>query len=452
MILKFNIKKILFLIALLLIILFGVFVVTANEMPKYKGFMFFFLILILIDFYVWSYAKNIINNKLKTLKYFLFSFFWFTLFLSLIFFIASLFANIKDWNHNFRTYMLGLMILFYFPKFIFSIYLLIADVLRVLKFIYTFLFKRNKFLQKFPNKRWKPLLLFGNLVAFSTFCILLYGMIKPFNNFKINTVELYFNDKLPENFDNFKIVQISDLHLGSMTSTKPVKQIIDIVNDLKPDIILFTGDLVNYSTSEAFVFKDELKQMKAPLGVYAILGNHDYGEYVKWENDNDKIRNFQELIEFYRETGWNLLLNKNIQIHKDTSFINIIGVENWGKSKRFPKKGNIDTAIKYIDTNIFSILLSHDPSYWEYVISKKYPFINLTLSGHTHGMQIGYKSEEHVWSPAQFIYKYWEGLYKNDGQENQYLYVNTGIGVIGYPGRIGIKPEITLIKLYKLKN
>jgi hypothetical protein len=449
MFLKLNFKKIGLSILLLTAIIIGVFLVTAHEMPKYKSFMVFFLFLILSDFYLWNYAKNIILKQIGIIKIFLWLGFWFTLFLSFVFFITSLIVDIKDWNTVFRTYITGGMLILYSPKIFAVFFLLLSDIFRLIRFVFTFLFRRNRFTQKFPNKRLKLLLIIGNAGALTIFTLLLWGMIFSEFDFKVRKISFHIKN-LPTAFNGLKIVQISDLHLGSWYGKKPLIRAVEIINDLKPDLIFFTGDLVNYTTSETYNYKDVLGKLRATKGIYSILGNHDYGEYVKWDTETDKAKNMKDLIDFEHNIGWNLLMNSNARIQKDSSFIYIAGVENWGKNPRFPKKGNLNQALQGIDTNAFIILLSHDPSHWSEIVSKDYQYIALTLSGHTHGMQLGISTDDFEWSPAQYIYKNWAGLYKNEfSKKEQYHYVNRGLGVIGYPGRIGIKPEITLIELNK---
>ncbi|MCX6229950.1 MAG: metallophosphoesterase [Bacteroidetes bacterium] len=438
-----------FIIIAILIIaaLIGVFYVTANEMPKYKGFMLFFFFIISLDFYLWFSVRKFFQRNKGIVKYLLIFTYWLSIILCFIFFISQLSVDIKSWNAVYRTYLTGIMMVLFSTKLIAILFLCIADLLRFLKFAYTFIFKRNKFQQKFSNPRWKPLLFLGNTIAIFFLFLLINGMINGEFDFKIKKINLTFK-QLPPVFDKLKIVQISDIHLGSWYGKAPLERAVKMINDLHPDIICFTGDLVNYTTSEAFKYEDILKELKAPLGIYSILGNHDYGEYVVWKNEKARDENMLELYALEKRIGWHLLLNSNISIKKDSSSIYIAGVENWGKSARFQKKGDINKAINGIDSNAFTILLSHDPSHWDIIISKNYQKIPLTLSGHTHGMQMGLVTNNIEWSPSSFIYKHWAGLYSNPDSKNpQYLYVNRGLGVIGYPGRVGIMPEITLFEL-----
>ncbi len=271
------------------------------------------------------------------------------------------------------------------------------------------------------------------------------GMLKWVHDFRISRVSLRLQG-LPLAFDGFKIIQISDLHLGSWSSISQLEEAVELINAESPDLIVFTGDLVNYSTDEAFRFKETLSQLQAGKGVYAILGNHDYGDYMNWPSPDAKKKNMQDLHDFYYQLGWKLLKNSHDTITIDGESIGLIGVENWSSNKRFPRLGNVEKASKGLGPVPVKILLSHDPSHFE-TIEEKHTDIQLTLSGHTHGFQFGIEIPGIKWSPAQYMYKKWAGLYESN-QNNQYLYVNRGLGSIGYPGRIGILPEITVINLF----
>jgi predicted MPP superfamily phosphohydrolase len=271
--------------------------------------------------------------------------------------------------------------------------------------------------------------------------------VKWASDFRIRQINLNF-PKLPRAFEGLRMVQISDLHLGSWASVDPIEEAARIINDLEPDVVLFTGDLVNYSTDEAYRFREALRGIKAKHGVYAILGNHDYGDYVNWPSEEAKQNNMVALYDFFGEIGWKLLRNQNDVIEVDGEKLAFIGVENWSANHRFPKLGNLTKALDGVQDIPVKILLSHDPTHWEKEVSINYPDIDLTLSGHTHGFQFGVELKHFRWSFAQYIYKYWAGLYQAEAaQKPQYLYVNRGLGMIGYPGRVGILPEITLITL-----
>lgn len=281
-------------------------------------------------------------------------------------------------------------------------------------------------------------LLFGGTI----FGSLLYGMTNRYN-YQIRKIKLAFKD-LPESFRNLRIIHISDIHSGSLIDKKAVEKGIQMIMDQKPDLILFTGDLVNDRHEEAIDFVPIFSQLKAPLGVYSVLGNHDYGDYVQWPSQTDKINNLNALKDLHRQMGWRLLLDEHHTIQKGEHQIALLGVQNTSFKSRFHTYGDLNKAYQGSEDKSFKILMSHDPSHWDGEINQKYKDIHLTLSGHTHGMQFGVEIPWLKWSPVQYIYKQWAGLYQ---QDEQYLYVNRGFGFLGYPGRVGIMPEITLIEL-----
>jgi len=325
-----------------------------------------------------------------------------------------------------------------------------ADLYRIILFVFKHARakKTGKPIHQGANmNRGKFLRTVGLATGGLFFSGMVIGMVKWAHDFRVRRVSLNF-PHLPGPFDGLRIVQISDLHLGSWASVDPIEEAAQIINELNPDLVLFTGDLVNYSTKEAFRFREALRDIKARHGVYAILGNHDYGDYVNWPSEADKLENMTSLYSFFNEIGWKLLRNENHILEIEGERLALIGVENWSASNRFPKLGNLGKAIAGAEDSPVKILMSHDPTHWEKEVSLKYQDIDLTLSGHTHGFQFGVELKHFKWSFAQYVYKYWAGLYKNEETEkSQYLYVNRGLGMIGYPGRVGILPEITLFTL-----
>lgn len=274
------------------------------------------------------------------------------------------------------------------------------------------------------------------------------GFINGIGNrykYQIKKVKVKFPN-LPAAFSGLKIVQISDIHSGSFDNPEAVQRGVQMALDLKPDIIFFTGDLVNDRSTEVGEYQKIFAQLKAPMGVYSILGNHDYGDYVSWSSPEDKLANLNMLKQIHADMGWRLMMNEHIILERGQDKIALLGIENWGAKAHFPKYGSMKNAYEGLtQKNIpFKILLSHDPSHWTNQVTSEYPDIDLTLSGHTHGMQFGVEIPWLKWSPVQYIYKYWAGLY-NEG--TQYLYVNRGFGFLGYQGRFGILPEITLLEL-----
>jgi predicted MPP superfamily phosphohydrolase len=282
------------------------------------------------------------------------------------------------------------------------------------------------------------------IIAAIPFVGLLYGLTRGRHYYKVRKETIYFDD-LPQAFDGFTITQLSDIHSGSFTSQKGVEKGVSMVNDQKSDLILFTGDLVNNQASEMDRWIPVFSQLKAPYGKFSVLGNHDYGDYMKWESEGHKHANLGRLKKVHGEIGFKLLLNESINIEKNGQAIALIGVENWGKGG-FHKYGDLEKAAAKVPAGEFKILMSHDPSHWDAVTLGHDQHIHLTLSGHTHGAQFGLELFGFKWSPIKYIYKQWAGLY----QENEkYLYVNRGFGFLGLKGRVGIWPEITVITLKK---
>ena len=274
------------------------------------------------------------------------------------------------------------------------------------------------------------------------FFSLLYGFGNKYN-YKLVKKKISLNG-LPLAFKGFKIIHISDIHSGSLKDKAAVLKGIELIEKQNADIVLFTGDLVNDRASEMQDWMDVFGKIKAPNGVFSTLGNHDYGDYVKWDTVEEKKQNLEALKQVHHDLGWRLLMNENISIEKNGEKIKIVGIENWGAKARFPKYGKMDLAMQGVNKEDVAILLSHDPSHWEAEVIPKYSNVQLTLSGHTHGMQFGLENPYFKWSPVQWVYKQWAGIYDNKDQQ---LYVNRGFGFLGYPGRVGILPEITLIEL-----
>ena len=279
-------------------------------------------------------------------------------------------------------------------------------------------------------------------VSSTLFFSLLYGFG---NKYKYQLVHKKVAIKnLPQAFKGFKIVHISDIHSGSLKETAAVQKGIDLIQKQHPDLILFTGDLVNDRAVEMQDWTGIFGQLSAPKGVYSTLGNHDYGDYVQWPSSAEKEANLTALKEVHASMGWRLLMNEHVTIEHEGAQIKLVGIENWGAKARFPKYGQMDKAMDGVDPKEVIVLMSHDPSHWEAQVLTEYPQVDLMLSGHTHGMQFGLENPYFKWSPVQWVYKQWAGLYQ---QGDQKLYVNRGFGFLGYPGRVGIMPEITLLEL-----
>jgi predicted MPP superfamily phosphohydrolase len=282
----------------------------------------------------------------------------------------------------------------------------------------------------------------GLIFAGIPFTSMLYGITKGKYDFRVKKVKLAF-DNLPKAFDGFKILHISDIHSGSFDSREAIMDGIKLINQQEADVVLFTGDLVNNDSREIIPFIEDFKTLKAPYGVYSVLGNHDYGDYKKWDSVQAKQENMELLYQYQKEMGFQLLNNENSILTKGEDVIGIYGVENWGNLP-FPQKGDLDKALSGSEDVDFKVLLSHDPTHWDKKVVSHPVHFDLTLSGHTHGMQFGVDIPGFKWSPIKYIYPQWAGLY---AKGKQYLYVNRGFGFLGFPGRVGIWPEITSIEL-----
>jgi uncharacterized protein len=268
--------------------------------------------------------------------------------------------------------------------------------------------------------------------------------VKGAFDYKIHTVKVIL-PKLPNEFNGLKIVQISDIHSGSFISTTHIEEAIKIVLEQKADLIFFTGDLVNNEATETAPFIEILSRVKAPMGVYSVLGNHDYGDYIAWDSKAAKAKNLEDLKNIHAQLGWKLMMNEHVALKRGDAEIALLGIENWGGNLNFPKYGDMKKAHAGTENYPVKLLLSHDPSHFSMQVKHDYKDVDITFSGHTHGFQFGVEIPGFKWSPSQYVYKQWAGLYP---EGNQYLYVNRGLGFLGYPGRVGIKPEITVMELF----
>ena len=316
--------------------------------------------------------------------------------------------------------------------------LLLEDITRLIKAI----FRKPTNAPRIPSRR-KFVSTLGWGLAAIPFASILYSIFKGKYNYKVWKYTLYF-DNLPKAFDGYRITQISDIHCGSFDNYEKIRYGVELINSQKSDVILFTGDLVNNLANEVHNWKSLFATLQAPDGVFSIMGNHDYGDYSSWETPEAKQQNLEHLFQLQKQMGWQLLLNEHCYLERDGEKIALIGVENWGHG-RFSKYGDLNKAMEGVNTEDFKILMSHDPTHWQEVVLPENKDIQLTLSGHTHGMQCGIEIPGWLkWSPSQYIYKYWGGIYEEGGK---YLNVNRGFGYHAFPGRLGVWPEITVIEL-----
>jgi len=399
-------------------------------------FLFFFtLISIFFDFYFYQIVKK--YNRNKWIK-FLIPIYWsFTIITITNFF---LYAFQFELGYYYKTITFNIIIGNFISKVLSLPFILIDDLRRLI--IYIFRKKSSKSSKKISRSKF--LSISASLAYGLPITSLTYGILS--NNvydYRIKRREIELK-KLPIAFDGIKVCHISDIHVGSLRNRLAVRGGIDMITSEKPDAIFFTGDLVNDKAKELIGWGDDLSKIKAPLGVFSVLGNHDYGEYTSWGNESSKTKNFNDLLSAQKEFGWNLLRNENTKISVDGESINIIGVENWSASRRFQQYGKLDVAYGGLNKNEFKLLMSHNPSHWNAHVTSNFKDIDLTLSGHTHGLQYGIDIGKFRLSPVRLAYKQWADLYT---MNNQHIYVNRGFGFMGYPGRVGILPEITILNL-----
>ena len=395
-----------------------------------------FVIIVLLEVYAFQAIKTI--TKSKVIRYS-----W--LFVSIAVYanfayVALTYDRTQGQTPQFQMAM-GVLLTVLIPKLVVLIFMFGEDMYRwILKLISavtsgntTPLAGRRKFISQISLG-----------LAAIPFVSFIYGIVQGKYNYKVLKYQLTFKD-LPEAFDGFTITQISDIHSGSFTNKEKIQYGVDLINEQKSDIMLFTGDIVNNKADEMDNWIAVFDKLEAKEGKYSILGNHDYGDYMDWDNPQDKIDNFQKVKDIHKNIGFDLLLDEHRYIEKDGQKIALLGVENWGKG--FNKAGDLQRAAAGIQKEDFKILMSHDPSHWEEKV-KKDPFnYQLTLSGHTHGLQMGIEIPGWFkWSPSKYAYKQWAGLYKEAGRV---INVNRGFGYHAFPGRVGIWPEITVIELKK---
>jgi len=401
----------------------------------------FIIIYSVIDLYAFQSIRTITRSNWIAGFYFLVS----------ISLIAALYYLLNSsGSSNFmqppKNYVFGIFLVIFIPKLLVIIFMFGEDVMRFFTGLFYKISDGESDFHLPSRRKFISTLALG--IAAIPFTSLLYGMIKGRYNFKVLQYELEFDD-LPEAFDGYTITQISDIHSGSFDNHEKIKYAVDLINEQQSDSILFTGDLVNNVAEEMDDWKDLFSTLKAKDGVFSILGNHDYGDYVKWESEIEKIQNLENLKKLQSEMGWDLLLNENRFIEKDKQRIAIIGVENWGENG-FKQAGDLDLACDGIHQNDFKIVMSHDPSHWKSKVKHDDRNFHLTLSGHTHGMQFGIEIPGWFkWSPIKYRYENWAGIYEEQGR---FVNVNRGFGYLGYPGRVGIWPEISVIKLKKKRS
>ncbi|WP_430898583.1 MULTISPECIES: metallophosphoesterase [unclassified Paraflavitalea] len=405
-----------------------------------SGFLWIVLaIMVVLDVYVFQGIKWVsasASNRWRTVI------FWSYWTLSIGAVLSLLLMPYMDFLPFRKNNVYAIIIGLFIAKLIIAIFLSVDDIRRIIIWLTEKVRPATARAVGEPISRSTFISWLGIAVGGGIFGSLLYGFNNKYN-YQVKKVSLKYPN-LPAPFKGLKLVHISDVHSGSFTDKKAVSKGIEKILSEKPDLILFTGDLVNDKATEMEHYQDLFSQLQAPMGVYSTLGNHDYGDYVQWPSPDAKKANLERLKQVHADMGWRLLMNEHVVFEKDGHSIALLGIENWGAKGRFPKYGKMKEAYEGAGHHPFKILMSHDPSHWDAEVRKEYKDIDLMLAGHTHGMQFGVELPGFRWSPVQYMYEQWAGLYE---QENQKLYVNRGFGFIGYPGRVGILPEITVIEL-----
>jgi len=403
----------------------------------------FALIFLIIDYYFFQGIVNVTKNWTPGWRSAARYTFWIPTILSMAAMAWWIFDNPYRYSANFRNWVITGLFATYFSKIFGVVVLLIDDGQRLVKWVVQYFNRgsdgnlpgeaitRSEFLSKAA--------LVASSIPMGAFA---YGIISGAHDYRIRRVKISLAN-LPKAFDGFRIAQLSDIHSGSFWNKTAVVGGVEMLLNEKPDMIAFTGDLVNNQTDEVKNYVNVFDKLKAPFGVFSITGNHDYGDYREWNTKAEKQQNFADLVNVHKQMGFDILMNENRKITADGESISVIGIENWGKG-RFSKYGKLKNAYAGSEETPVKILLSHDPSHWDEEVRPGFPDIDLALAGHTHGFQFGVEIGGFKWSPSQYVYKQWAGLYH---EGNQMLYVNRGFGYLGYPGRVGIPPEITILEL-----
>lgn len=397
--------------------------------------------LLFIEIYTFLGVRNFASGtKMPWIYYTIYT-------LSILFILGFIVSMSMDFGNGTMTrtaaknFFYGLAFTIFITKLVFALIIFLGDVGRLIYYI-VHQFSSDVEVVPFSNSRRKFVTNVGLAIASIPFASFLYGITKGKYNYEVKRVKLAFKD-LPKSFHGLKVVQISDVHSGSFDDPDEVQRGINMINDLNPDLVLFTGDLVNNIASEVEPYINMFASINPTLGKYSVFGNHDYGDYWRWNSNEEKAQNLEQLSQHHQSMGFRLMKNEHTRIEKDGESIVLAGVENWGKPP-FHQYGDLNKTLTGVKDDEFTLLMSHDPSHWDEHVLKHQKHIHLTMSGHTHGMQFGIDIPGIKWSPVKYKYPRWSGLY-NEKEQN--LYVNKGFGFLGFPGRVGMWPEITLFEL-----
>jgi uncharacterized protein len=410
------------------------------------GVVVFIGLMLSLDLYFFQAVKNVSQNLSPKTKTILYGIYWSITILAVIGFLLFVYTEQSYLGRKVRTYLFSVIIGLFLAKMVALVFFLVDDLRRTIQWLAGKLFFNSTDLEGTSGdgiSRSVFLSWLGIAAGSTLFGSLIYGYSNQYR-YHINRIKMAF-DNLPASFKGMRIIHISDVHSGSFMDKKAVQHGVDMIMKEGADLILFTGDLVNDKATEMKDYMDVFNQLKAPMGVFSTLGNHDYGDYVQWPIEGvSKEQNLINLKKVHADLGWRLLMNEHVALEKNGESIALLGIENWSNKARFPKHGRMDLAHAGTEKYAFKILMSHDPSHWDAQVKKDYADVDLMLSGHTHGMQFGIEIPGFKWSPIQYVYKQWGGLYEATKQK---LYVNRGFGFLGYPGRVGVLPEITVIEL-----
>jgi len=406
------------------------------------------MVILIIDWYFYQAVSTLLKGASEAKRNVVFYSYWGFTVLSFLILMSPMVVPFYSWPKYLRVYLFAFVIMVIISKLIGSVFVMMDDLIRLFRWIWSYvpsMKKEDVALE--PVAHGISRLRFLNYVALGMaalpFMSFIYGMAKGAFDYKIHRLKVVL-PKLPSSFNGLKIVQISDIHSGSFVSTTHIEEAVKLIMKENADIIFFTGDLVNDRATETEPFVEVLSSLKAPMGVFSTLGNHDYGDYTTWESAEAKMKNLEDLKQVHAKMGWKLMMNEHVVLEKGGEEIALLGIENWGGNFNFPKYGDMKKAYAGTEKYLVKLLLSHDPSHWNKQVKTEYKDVDITFSGHTHGFQFGIEITGLRWSPSQYVYKQWAGLYE---ENNQYLYVNRGLGFLGYPGRVGILPEITVMEL-----
>lgn len=403
------------------------------------------VLFLLLDWYVYQGVKTLAVHSADAVKKWVGVLYWGVTVLSILLLLTLLFVGPAQLGTSMRSFIIIFIFGNIFFKLFFTIILLFEDIVRLGRWLFSLVANPAPSGEGTSMPRSQFVSAIGLTLASIPFVSMVYGVLIGAHDYRVRKVKIAIKN-LPSSFEGFKILQLSDIHSGSFTNPELVQKGIDLAIAQKADIAFFTGDLVNNIADEVGVYKKMFASIKAPMGVYSVLGNHDYGDYVDWPTHSAKRDNLNALIGIHKEMGWDILMNEHRIIKKGNDQMAVVGIENWGAKGRFPKYGKMKEAVKDMEPVSVKLLLSHDPSHWDAQVIPEYSDIDVMFAGHTHGMQFGIEIPGFKWSPVKYMYEQWGGLYQKG---KQFLYVNRGFGYIGFPGRVGMPPEITIVELVR---